>query len=169
MTNRFEANYCKLGPHTDTFENGDHYARIASLRVARQRRIAAIERRLAAPALKERSWYRVTEIVGHSVANESTQVRDRLYMSFARSLQAGIFDGGKRGRSQILFVQPEAQFGVRLTDEFLTNRLKIFEANHPGKMLERLLACCWIPRKYVVPWLTRTESENPGLARRRSV
>jgi hypothetical protein len=63
MENRFKADGGELTPHTDTFGNADHYARLAGLRVARQRRIAAIERRLAAPALKERSWYRVTEIV----------------------------------------------------------------------------------------------------------
>jgi hypothetical protein len=83
-------------------------------------------------------------------------------MSLVSALQAGILDGGTRCRSQIFFAQPEPQFGVRLTDEFLTNRLKIFEADHPDKMLERLLACCWIPRKYVVPWLMRTKSRIPA-------
>jgi len=160
MSKRFNADYGKTFD-TDSHQIGDDAVQLLEAKARRQRRIATIERRIGTPPLKARNWYRVTEIVAHSAPDQSPQERSRLLVSFASSLQAGIFDGGRRQRSQIFFAQPEPRYGFRLTDEFLTNRLKIFESEQPAKVLEPLLAISWIPRRFVVPWLMRTRSRIP--------
>ena len=160
MPKRFNADYWE-SPDSNFLKIGDHDRQLVDARARRQRLIAVIERRIGAPPLKDRSWYRITEIVAHSVPDGNPPERIRLFRSFASSLQAGIFDGGKLHRSQVFFAQPDPRFGFRLTDDFLTNRLKIFEADQREEMLERLLGTCWIPRNYVVPWLARTKSRVP--------
>src|SRR5215831_4385857 len=81
---------------------GPLYGQIDLLEQQHAPYVAAIERRLGAPSLKKRRWYRVTEIVEHSLgADPRPEDGTRLLKSFVRALEAGIFDGGSRERSQV--------------------------------------------------------------------
>src|SRR5262249_9421583 len=78
---RFSADYWKSFD-AGSANIGDHAVQLLQAKARRQRLIAIIERRIGTPALKARNWYRVMEIVAHSVADESPRERSRLLVSF---------------------------------------------------------------------------------------
>jgi hypothetical protein len=153
--------------HCQSFLDGEREIRegLAYVGAWRQRHIRGIERRLEAPPLAERRWYRLSEVLAQCVPNDDPKELARYHTAFERSLQGGTFSGGNRNQTQIFFASPSAMLGpkmTRLTWEMFRDAKRVYDESDQSEMpvwsrgldwWSTNAKICWIPRGYVVRWL----------------
>jgi hypothetical protein len=141
--------------------------KLGSIRDRLERRVRNIERRLEGPALAERRWYRLSEVLAQCIPNYDPKELTRYRTAFEHSLQQGTFRGGKKNQSQIWFASSSPLLGLkmtRLTFEMFRDARRLYEeadqSNMPPGMRgedwwRNNASICWIPRAYVIKWLQR--------------
>jgi hypothetical protein len=147
----------------------------------RSRRIAQIEERLKAPDLRDRTHYRVTEIVDDRVPDSNPQRRAEYFRAFELGLKDGLFNDGKRELSQLFFMDAASGYLMRLTKDRLAMYLgepsakdpdakdpnaiaardavvgvvwKMDAAKYRARRLESLARQTWMLRRFVGRWFT---------------
>jgi hypothetical protein len=146
----------------------------SEIRGRRAKLIAGIEQRLGAPALRSRTHYRVTEIVDDRVPDDNPQRRAQYFRAFELAVKAGVFNEGKRQRSQLFCLDAASQSFMRLTKDSLAMYLghtaedasaiavrdsalrawNMDPAEYRARRLESLARRTWMPRRFVGRWLT---------------
>jgi hypothetical protein len=133
----------------------------------RAKQVERIKQPLAAPALRDRTHCRVSEIIDRCVLDNDAAKRAVYFRAFELAVIDGIFNEGKRQQSQLFFLDVVAPFFMRLTkDRFdkcigdeneiatVARRGGMDPAEYRARKLERLAERTWMPRRFIARWLT---------------
>jgi hypothetical protein len=132
----------------------------------RAKRIEWIEPRLAAPALKDRTHFRVSEIVERCVLDNDPVKRAAHFKAFELAVKDRFFNEGKGYRSRLFCTDTAAPFFMWLTKDSLARHLDESEiatvarrggmdpVEYRAQKLNRLAERTWMPRRFIRPWLT---------------
>jgi hypothetical protein len=164
-------------PEVETIDQ--ELAQGCKARERRAKRIARIEERLKATALRNRTYYRVTEIVGDRVPDNDPQRRADYFRAFELALNDGLFNEAYRKWPQLFSMDADSGFFMRLRKDRLAMylgepsakdpdakdakaiagrdavvvRWKIAPAKYRARRLEDLAERTWMPRRFVRIWL----------------
>ena len=155
-----------LDAYADAVKHYEDEGRRRSGLDRRAKQVEWIEPRLAAPAPKDRTHFRVSEIVERCVLDNDPAKRVAYFKAFELAVKDRFFNEGKCYRSRLFCTDTAAPFFMWLTKERLVTYLggkgevptdavgqHIDPADYRARRLERLAERVWMPRRFVRAWL----------------